>query len=222
MVQAGARTLHGRRPSRGREVAGAYSVWGGVPRYWVAAERYGKDLDAAVDEQVLDSLGLFHDEPMTLLQSEIPSAASLKPYLDVIGGGANRVSEIAERLGVSATALSRPLARLVELGLIKREIPFGESEKNSKKSLYRLADPFCKFWFGVVASRRSAFARASESVLLPRVKSGIWRPTFVRACRRPACRQMPFAFFSSHRPRRASKRRMVSRSLRPDRLSDRG
>ena len=148
----------------------AYSVWGGVPRYWVAAERYGKDLDAAVDEQVLDPLGLFHDEPMTLLQSEIPSAASLKPYLDVIGGGANRVSEIAGRLGVSATALSRPLARLVELGLIKREIPFGESERNSKKSLYRLADPFCKFWFGVVASRRSVFARASGNV-----RKSIWR-----------------------------------------------
>lgn len=148
----------------------AYSVWGGVPRYWVAAERYGKDLDAAVDEQVLDPLGLFHDEPMTLLQSEIPSAASLKPYLDVIGGGANRVSEIAGRLGVSATALSRPLARLVELGLIRREIPFGESEKNSKKSLYRLADPFCKFWFGVVASRRSVFARASGNV-----RKSVWR-----------------------------------------------
>ena len=148
----------------------AYSVWGGVPRYWVAAERYGKDLDAAVDEQVLDPLGLFHDEPMTLLQSEIPSAASLKPYLDVIGGGANRVSEIAGRLGVSATALSRPLARLMELGLIRREIPFGESEKNSKKSLYRLADPFCKFWFGVVASRRSVFARASGNV-----RKSVWR-----------------------------------------------
>lgn len=146
------------------EVLKAYAVWGGVPRYWVAVERYGADLDRAVDEQVLDPLGLFHDEPMTLLQSEIPSAASLKPYLDVIGCGVNRVSEIAGRLGVPATALSRPLARLVELGLIRRDVPFGESEKNSKKSLYRLADPFCKFWFGVVASRRSIFAQGPEDV----------------------------------------------------------
>ena len=55
----------------------AYSIWGGVPRYWVAAERYGRDLDAALDDQVLNPLGLFHDEPSTLLQSEIPTAISL-------------------------------------------------------------------------------------------------------------------------------------------------
>lgn len=148
----------------------AYSVWGGVPRYWVAAERFGADIDNAIDELALDPLGIFHEEPAVLLQSEIPNAMSLKPYLDAIGLGANRASEIAGRLGVPATALPRPLARLMEIGLVKREVPFGESEKNSKKSLYRLADPFCRFWFSVVAARRSVFDSAPESVRL-----AIWR-----------------------------------------------
>ena len=144
----------------------AYSVWGGVPRYWVAAERFGADIDRAIDELALDPLGIFHEEPSALLQSEIPSAISLKPYLDAIGLGANRASEIAGRLGVPATALPRPLARLTEIGLVKREVPFGESEKNSKKSLYRLSDPFCRFWFSVMATRRSVFDSAPESVRL--------------------------------------------------------
>jgi AAA+ ATPase superfamily predicted ATPase len=148
----------------------AYSVWGGVPRYWVAAERFGSDIDRALDELAFNPLGIFHEEPASLLQSEIPNAISLKPYLDVIGLGANRASEIAGRLGVPATALARPLARLIEIGLIKREIPFGESENNSKKSLYRLSDPFCRFWFSVMATRRSVFDSAPESVRL-----AIWR-----------------------------------------------
>lgn len=118
-----------------RDIVKAYAIWGGVPRYWVAAERFGSNLESAIDELVFDPLGVFHEEPTTLLQSEIPNAIVLKPYLDVIGLGVNRVSEIASRLGVASTALSRPLARLVEIGLVKREIPFGESEKNSKKSL---------------------------------------------------------------------------------------
>ena len=79
-------------------------------------------------------------------------------------------SEIAGRLGVQATALARPLARLIEIGLVKREVPFGESEKNSKKSLYRLSDPFCRFWFSVMATRRSIFDSAPETVRL-----AIWR-----------------------------------------------
>ena len=148
----------------------AYAIWGGVPRYWVAAERFGSDLDAAVDELVLNPLGLFHEEPATLLQSEIPSAIGLKPYLDVIGLGANRFSEIAARLGMAATAMSRPLARLIEIGLVKKEVPFGESEKSSKKSLYKLSDPFCRFWFSVVAKRRSVFDMAPT-----KVRMNIWR-----------------------------------------------
>lgn len=148
----------------------AYAIWGGVPRYWVAAKRFGNDLDAAIDELVLNPLGLFHEEPMTLLQSEIPSAISLKPYLDVIGLGANRVSEIAARLGVAATAMSRPLARLIEIGLVKKEVPFGESEKSSKKSLYKVSDSFCRFWFSVMAKRRSVFDMAPA-----KVRRNIWR-----------------------------------------------
>ncbi len=148
----------------------AYAVWGGVPRYWVAAERYRNDLDRALDELVLDPLGVFHEEPNTLLQSEIPSAISLKPCLDAIGLGANRMSEIAGRLGVPATTVSKPLARLVDLGFVKREVPYGENEKSSKKSLYRIADPFCRLWFKVVAPRRSVFDSAPAAV-----RNSLWR-----------------------------------------------
>ena len=148
----------------------AYAVWGGVPRYWVAAERYRNDLDLALDELVLDPLGVFHEEPNTLLQSEIPSAISLKPCLDAIGLGANRMSEIAGRLGIPATTVSKPLARLVDLGFVKREIPYGENEKSSKKSLYRIADPFCRLWFKVVAPRRSVFDSAPAVV-----RNSLWR-----------------------------------------------
>lgn len=147
----------------------AYSVWGGVPRYWVAAERFGARLDDAVDELALDPLGVFHDEPSSLLQAEMPNAIGLKPYLDIIGAGASRVSEIAGRVGLPATALSRPLARLVEIGLVRREIPFGASGKDSKRSLYRVCDPFCRFWFRVLASRKSTFDNAP-----PQMRRLVW------------------------------------------------
>ena len=159
----------------------AYSVWGGVPRYWVAAERFGKALDSAVDELALDPLGVFHDEPSSLLQSEIPNAIGLKPYLDIIGAGVNRASEIAGRLGQSATALSRPLSRLVEIGLVKRETPFGVSEKDSKRSLYKVCDPFCRFWFRVMASRKSVFDNSPSQIRLSvwrNLKNGLFAETW--------------------------------------------
>ena len=100
---------------------------------------------------------------------ELPPAMEVRPVLDAIGAGAHRVSEIAGRLGRPATSLSRPLDRLLGLGLVQREVPFGESPKRSKRTLYRINDPFMRFWFRVVAPNRALLAsgdRASRRQLL--------------------------------------------------------
>jgi hypothetical protein len=58
-------------------------------------------------------------------------------------------------LGKPATSLSRPLDRLLEPGLVRRDVPFGASLRDSKRSLYRIADPFLRFWFRFVEPNRS-------------------------------------------------------------------
>ena len=47
------------------------------------------------------------------------------------------------------------LARLVELGLVQRDVPFGESHRGGKRSLYRVADPFLRTWYRFVEPNRS-------------------------------------------------------------------
>ena len=148
----------------------AYAIWGGVPRYWQSAERYACRLEESLDDLVLNPLGLYHEEPNFLLQAETPSAIGLRPYLDVIGYGAHRISEMAARLQQPATALSRPVARLTELGLVQRQIPFGESEKSSRRTLYAIGDPLCHLWFHVMAPRRSFFESAT-----PQGRLQMWR-----------------------------------------------
>ena len=75
--------------------------------------------------------------------------------LTLIGQGCHRLSEIAGRLGKPATSLSRPLERLLYLGLVRRDVPFGASSRDTKRSLYRIADPFLRFWFRHVEPNRS-------------------------------------------------------------------
>ena len=147
----------------------SYAAWGGIPRYWELASPFGGALDAAVDTLVLDPLGPLHDEPARLLLEESPSALSLRPLLDVIGNGSHRLSEIAGRLGWPATSLSRPLSRLQALGLVCRDVPFGESEKATRRALYRISDPFFRFWFRVIAPHRALLAGATSDVRL-----GLW------------------------------------------------
>ena len=128
-----------------------YTAWGGIPRYWELAREAGGDVPSQVDRLVLDPLGPLHREPDRLLLEEVPSALETRPLLDAIGAGAHRVSEIAGRLGRPATSMARPLDRLLGLGLVRRELPFGEDEKGSKRGLYKIADPFFRLWFRVVA-----------------------------------------------------------------------
>lgn len=144
----------------------AYALWGGMPRYWELAEPFGVDFAAAVDALVLDPSAPLHNEPDRLLRAETPPATALRPLLDVIGNGAHRVSEIAGRLGRQASSLAGPLASLVEMGLLRREIPFGSDPRSGKRSLYRIADPFLRLWFRVVAPNRAALAEAPRETRL--------------------------------------------------------
>ena len=141
----------------------SFSVFGGVPRYWELAKPFGADLNSAVDALMLDPMGPLHLEPDRLLAMENPPATSLRSLLDVIGAGAHRVSEIGGRLGQPATALSRNLGRLCQLGFVKREKPFGEHERGSKRTLYRLNDPFLRTWFKTAAPHRAFLAAAGRT-----------------------------------------------------------
>jgi hypothetical protein len=173
--------------------ASAYAVFGGIPRYWELAEGIA-DLREAVDVLALDPRGVLHDEPNRLLMEELPSALALRPILDAIGAGAHRVSEIGGRVGQPATSLVRPMARLQELGLVTREIPFGEAERTSKKALYKLADPFLRLWFTLIAPKRSLLAQIPKQARLqlldgvfPRLASVAWE----ELCRRAVPRLAP-------------------------------
>ena len=159
-------------PNHLREVFGAsngvrqvelYTAWGGIPRYWELAQEAGGDVSSQVEHLVLNPLGPLHREPDRLLLEEIPSALETRPLLDAIGAGAHRVSEIAGRLGRPATSMARPLDRLLGLGFVRRELPFGEDEKSSKRALYKIADPFFRLWFRVVAPYRAQLASGTSA-----------------------------------------------------------
>lgn len=140
-----------------------FTAWGGIPRYWELAQEEGGDVMSQVDRLALDPLGPLHREPDRLLLEEVPSALETRPLLDAIGAGAHRVSEIAGRLGRPATSVARPLDRLLGLGLVRREVPFGEDEKSSKRALYKIADPFFRLWFRVVAPYRAQLASGTPA-----------------------------------------------------------
>ncbi|MEM7350284.1 MAG: ATP-binding protein [Acidobacteriota bacterium] len=164
-----------------------FAAWGGVPRYWELAAEVEGTVPEQIEELALDPMGPLHREPDRLLIEEVPSAVEARPVLDAIGSGAHRISEIGGRTGRPATSMSRPLERLSEMGLVKREVPFGELEKKSRRGLYKIDDPFVRLWFRVVAPHRGLLAsstREGRLQVLQRYWPGLVAQAWEDLCRK--------------------------------------
>lgn len=131
-----------------------YAVWGGVPRYWELREQRAS-LNDALWHTTLSAHGMLYEESVKLFQDDVKDIVKTSTIMSYIGSGANRLTEIAARCNEPATNLSRPLKKLIDLGFLEKEVPFGMDEKNSKKSLYKIADPFMAFYYQFVVPNRS-------------------------------------------------------------------
>jgi len=76
---------------------------------------------------------------------------------------AERPSEIASRLGTPQSNLSRVLQLLLDTSVLVRDLPFGESVRSTKKTLYRVQDPTIRFWFRVYSPHRSRWTTFSSA-----------------------------------------------------------
>jgi len=162
------------------EVIPEFGVWGGVPRYWEIRSQ-NKNLEEAVLRNLLDQNGLLYEEPERLFIDEMRTSVQAFSVLSLIGAGCHRISEIAARLGKPVTQFSRLLGFLTDLGYIRREIPFGESIKSTKKSLYKIDDPFLNFYFTFLVPNKSRLEFGLADLVWNDIKnqldnylSGLW------------------------------------------------
>ncbi len=137
-----------------RDAIEAFSVWGGVPRYWELARTCGTTREALA-ALILDRHGVLHEEPQRLLNEEMRSAVQASSILSLIGAGCHRLSEIAGRLGKPAGSLTRPLNNLTELGYIRKDKPWDEGLRTSRRTLHVIADPFLRFYYRFVTPNLS-------------------------------------------------------------------
>lgn len=130
-----------------------FSLVGGIPHYWRMIPK--GTLIHQMEELYFKPSALLAEEPIALLRDEGVTGSLPKALLDLIGRGVTKPSELAGRVGTAHGNLSRPLALLMELGLIHRELPFGESSRTTKKVIYSVQDPALDFYFGSYLPHRA-------------------------------------------------------------------
>lgn len=131
-----------------------YSLVGGVPRYWASVRPLDSPQDVA-ERLFFGRFAQLESEPDRLLKDEDINGMQAKSIFECIGRGSHKPSEIAGRMGIKQTALSKPLQILLHTSLIKRSSPFGENTRSTKRTLYSIADYALRFWYGSYSPHRS-------------------------------------------------------------------
>jgi uncharacterized protein len=140
-----------------------YTLTGGLPRYWKFLDRMElRDPILTAEALYFESGSLLEDEPDRILKDEGSLGQMARSILECIGRGSHKLSEIAARLNQPATNLSRAMRMLVDLSLVLKDHPFGASERESKLSLYRLADPVLLFWYHVYSPLRTRWGHLPQ------------------------------------------------------------
>ena len=86
------------------------------------------------------------DEMDFLMKYEFTEISTYKKILEAIAHGKNTMKEIKDYLKMRHSDITPYIANLIEVGLVRKEIPITESPR-SKKGRYYITDNFTRFWF---------------------------------------------------------------------------
>lgn len=146
------------------EAIRSYAITGGTPMYLTQFD-YDRPLAENIRSRILSPTAVLYNEPEFLLRTELRNPARYMSILEAVAMGHTTPNEIAGATGIDSGPLSKYLQTLRRLRLLDREVPVTASQKKSKRSRYRIADEFLRFWFRYVEPNRSAIEEAPGMVL---------------------------------------------------------
>jgi hypothetical protein len=143
-----------------------------------------RSIEENVKRTYLNSASFLYEEPMNLLKQEVRDPALYMAIITAIAAGASRMSEIAGKVGADTNVCSVYIKNLVNLGLVRKESPYGE--KVSKKTIYSIADNMFRFWYRFVPENSSLIARGAADLVYHRIEpqlSGYMGQVFEEICK---------------------------------------
>ncbi|PSP87269.1 ATPase [Halobacteriales archaeon QS_4_69_34] len=138
-----------------------WGTFGGVP-YYLEEVSPEASLGKNVQRTILSRHGSLHNEPDYVLRMELTEPTRYFSILGAIAGGNTSRNEIAGRTGIEYNQLSKYLNRLSRLRLVDKHVPITERKERSKRSRYRIRDPFFRFWFRFIYGAGDRYERLGE------------------------------------------------------------
>jgi len=157
------------------DIVGAYSLLGGIPRY---AEEFDPNpgLSENIIRALLDKDAFLYKEAKFLLMEELKNFPNYFSIIKAVAFGKNSFNEISIFSGVSTSKLYAYISRLVELNILRRDIPVTLStEKSTRSGNYVLSDYFFRFWFRYIYPNSSLIEIGKVDIVHDIIKEDLSR-----------------------------------------------
>lgn len=164
-----------------------YSVVGGVPYYLEQLDPKLSVVDNIV-QRIMTSPALIQDEPRLLLHDHFAQPRLYTAIISQVAQNVHSPKELAEALAMEPATVSSYLNILVRLGLLEREVPATERHpEQSRRSRYRVTDPFLRFYYRFLAPQLPFLVRGTYKAVWNTIERH-WRAfvgthTFEELCR---------------------------------------
>lgn len=90
------------------------------------------------------------DYGIRILKNEISDIGTYSSILHAISKGNTKIGDIANKLKVKSTYLTRYIQKLIDMMIVKKIVPVGEDKKTSKFGRYEIQNNALKFWFSYI------------------------------------------------------------------------
>lgn len=146
----------------------AYGMVGGTPQYLLQLQDT-ISIEENIKRTFLNPANILFEEPENLLKQEVREPALYNAIITAIATGSSRLAEICTKVGETSSTCSAYLKSLMALGIVHKETPYGEKE--SRKSIYIIADNMFKFWYRFIPSNGSMISRGGGDLVYKRIEA---------------------------------------------------
>jgi AAA+ ATPase superfamily predicted ATPase len=154
-----------------------YAIMGGIPAYWERLDPEKSVIDN-IRNQLNPKNSWMHEEPNVLLNDFISEPHNYVGIVRAIAHGANTISEISNRSGLSKGLVSKYLSVLRNTGFVERRTPVTDRSPDSRRGRYFITDPFLRFFYRFLATHQSKLALGKLEQTLNLIEEEM--PEFIR------------------------------------------
>lgn len=140
-----------------------YGAFGGTAMYLQQVQS-GLSIEDNITNAILKPTGYLYEEPLLLLRQEVQQPGIYSAIIEAIASGATRANEIAQKTGEESAKCLKYIGALRELGIVRKELPFGEKD-SSRKALYQLSDLMFRFWYRYVARNKTLLETDAQKIV---------------------------------------------------------